>query len=129
MRLDGVDELPGILSKSMKIAGYGLAIFNAGIAEYEKYASGTSNISAFAGALINACIGIGSIHVSILVDSFAVGLLSATALSGGLIILLSAGASFIAGTAVNHLLTKLEIGGNTIEEHLNNLVDWLIWWD
>ena len=79
--------------------------------------------------LINACIGIGSIHVSTLVGSFAVGLLSATALSGGWIILLSAGASFIAGTAVNYLLTKLEIGGNTIEEHSNNLVDCLIWWD
>jgi len=129
MRLDGVDELPGILSKSMKIVGYGLAILNAGIAGYEKYASGASNISAFAGTLINSCIGIGSIHVSTLVGSFAVGLLSATALSGGWIILLSAGASFVAGTFVNHLLTKLKMGGNTIEEHLNNLVDWLIWWD
>ena len=81
------------------------------------------------GTGINACIGIGSIHVSTLTGSFAVGLLSATALSGGWIILLSAGAAFLAGTATNHLLTKLEIGGNTIEGHLNNFVDWLIWWD
>ncbi len=129
MRLDGVDELPGKLSKSMKIAGYGLAIFNAGVVGYEKYASGASNISALAGAGINACIGIGSIHVATLAGSFAVGLLSATALSGGWIILLSAGAAFLVGTAANHLLTKLEIGGNTIEGHLNNFVDWLIWWD
>ena len=129
MRLDGVDELPGILSKSMKIAGYGLAIFNAGVVGYEKYASGASNISALAGAGINACIGIGSIYVSTLAGSFVVGLLSATALSGGWIILLSAGAAFIAGTATNHLLTKLEIGGNTIEGHLNDFIDWLIWWD
>ena len=73
MRLDGVDELPGILSKSMNIAGYGLAIFNAGVVGYEKYASGASNISALAGAGINACIGIGSIHVSTLAGSFVVG--------------------------------------------------------
>ena len=129
MRLDGVDELPGILSKSMKIAGYGFAIFNSGIVGYEKYASGASNISALMGAGINACIGIGSIHVSTLAGSFVVGSLSATALSGGWIILLSAGVAYLAGTAVNHILTKLEIGGNTIEGHLNNLVDWLIWWD
>lgn len=83
MRLDGIDELPGILSKSMKIAGYGLAIFNAGIVGHEKYASGASLSSALVGTGINACIGIGSIHVSTLAGSFSVGLLSATALSGG----------------------------------------------
>ena len=108
---------------------HGLAIFNAGIVGYEKYASGASNISALAGAGINACIGIGSIHVSTFVGSLVVGSLSATTLSGGWIILLSAGAAFLAGTAVNHLLTKLVIDGNTIEGHLNSLVDWFIWWD
>ena len=129
MRLDGVDVLPGVLSESMKIAGYGLTIFNAGIVGYEKYASGASNISALAGAGINASIGIGSIHMSTLAGSFVVKSLSATTLAGGWIILLSASAAFLAGTAVNHFLTKLEFGGYTVEEHFNNLIDWLIWWD
>ena len=57
------------------------------------------------------------------------GLLSATTLSGGWIVLLGAGAAFLTSTATNHFLTKLEIGGKTIEGHWNDLVDWLIWWD
>ena len=113
----------------MKLAGYSLAAFNAGVVGYEKYASGASNISAVVGALINLGIGIGTIRVSTLAGSFAVGLLSATALPVGWIVVLGATVAFLASVATNYLLTNLEIRGNTIEGHLNDFLDWLIWWD
>ena len=75
MRLDGVTELPGTLSKVATGIGWGLSI------------------------------------------------------AGGAIIVGWAIIAVVAGIAINHLFTKLEIGGNTIEGHLNDFVDWLIFWD
>ena len=48
---------------------------------------------------------------------------------GGIVVVAGAVGAIIIGVAINHLFTKLEIGGNTIEEHLNNFFDWLIFWD
>ena len=129
MRLDGINELPGAFSTTIHRIGIGLTIFNAGIVGYEKYASGSSNISAFLGAGINAGIGGFSIYTSTLAGGATVGLLASTSIPGGWVILLGAGAAYIVGTATNHFFTKMNIGGNTIEGHLNNLLDWLIWWD
>lgn len=54
---------------------------------------------------------------------------SSLAIPGGIIIVSGAIIAVGVGIAINHLFTKLEIGGNTIEGHLNDFVDWLIFWD
>lgn len=55
--------------------------------------------------------------------------LTAVGALGGIVVVAGAVGAIIIGVAINHLFTKLEIGGNTIEEHLNNFFDWLIFWD
>lgn len=61
----------------------------------------------------------------------AMGALAASSLAipGGVIIVGGAIIAVVVGIAINHLFTKLEIGGSTIEGHLNDFVDWLIFWD
>ena len=54
---------------------------------------------------------------------------SSLAIPGGVIIVGGAIIAVVVGIAINYLFTKLEIGGNTIEGHLNDFVDWLIFWD
>ena len=49
--------------------------------------------------------------------------------TGVIVVVGSAIVAIISGVAINHLFTKAEIGGNTLEGHLNNLEDWLIFWD
>ena len=131
MRLDGVTELPGALSKVATGIGWGLSIAGGVIAGYEKYASGASLSSSIAGGLINAGISIGGMYASTAIATAAMGALAAASLAipGGVIIVGGAVIAVVAGIAINHLFTKLEIGGNTIEGHLNNFVDWLIFWD
>lgn len=58
MRLDGVTELPGLLSKVATGVGWGLGIISGSIAGYEKYASGASLFSSLVGGIINASINI-----------------------------------------------------------------------
>lgn len=110
MRLDCVTELPGALSKVATGIGWGLSI---------------------AGGLVNAGISIGGMYASTAIATAAMGTLAASSLAilGGVIIVGGAVIAVIAGIAINHLFTKLEIGGNTIEGHLNDFVDWLIFWD
>ena len=131
MRLDGVTELPGALSKVATGIGWGLSIAGGVIAGYEKYASGASISSSIAGGLINAGISIGGMYASTAIATAAMGALAASSLAipGGVIIVGGAVIAVVAGIAINYLFTKLEIGGNTIEGHLNNFVDWLIFWD
>ena len=131
MRLDGVTELPGTLSKVATGIGWGLSIAGGAIAGYEKYASGASLSSAIAGGIINAGISIGAMYASTAIATAAMGALVASSLAipGGVIIVGGAIIAVVAGIAINHLFTKLEIGGNTIEGHLNDFVDWLIFWD
>ena len=131
MRLDGVTELPGALSKVATGIGWGLSIAGGVIAGYEKYASGASLSSSIAGGLINAGISIGGMYASTAIATAAMGALAASSLAipGGVIIIGGAVIAVVAGIAINHLFTKLEIGGNTIEGHLNDFVDWLIFWD
>ena len=131
MRLDGVTELPGALSKVATGIGWGLSIAGGVIAGYEKYASGASLSSSIAGGLINAGISIGGMYASTAIATAAMGALAASSLAipGGVIIVGGAVIAVVAGIAINHLFTKLEIGGNTIEGHLNDFVDWLIFWD
>ena len=131
MRLDGVTEISGALSKAATGIGWGLSIAGGIIAGYEKYASGTSLSSAIAGGLINAGISIGAMYASTTIATAAMGAVAASSLAipGGIIIVGGAIIAVGVGVAINHLFTKLEIGGNTIEGHLNDFVDWLIFWD
>ena len=131
MRIDGVTELPGTLSKVATGVGWGIGIIGGIIAGYEKYASGASLSSSIAGGLINAGISIGGMYASTAIATAAMGALAASSLAipGGLIVVGGAVIAVVAGVAINHLFTKLEIGGNTIEGHLNDFVDWLIFWD
>ncbi|MBQ3165830.1 MAG: hypothetical protein IJC01_00675, partial [Clostridia bacterium] len=131
MRIDGVTELPGTLSKVATGIGWGLSIAGGVVAGYEKYASGASLSSSIAGGLINAGISIGGMYASTAIATAAMGALAASSLAipGGVIIIGGAVIAVVAGIAINHLFTKLEIGGNTIEGHLNDFVDWLIFWD
>ncbi|MCM1260332.1 MAG: hypothetical protein NC182_05295 [Prevotella sp.] len=131
MRLDGVTELPGTLSKVTTGIGWGLSIAGGIIAGYEKYASGASLNSSIAGGLINTGISVGGMYASTAIATAAMGALSASSLAipGGLIIVGGVIIAVGVGIAINHLLTKLEIGGNTIEGHLNDFFDWLIFWD
>ena len=130
MRLDGVTELPGTLSQVATGVGWGLGIIGGVITGYEKYASGASVSSSIAGGIINAGINIGGMYAASAIASWGMGLLIAgTSLSGGAIVLIGVAGGVLVGVAIHHTLTKLNICGNTIEGHLNNLVDWLIFWD
>jgi len=130
MRLDGVTELPGALSTTATVVGWGLGLIGGVFAGCEKYASGASVISSVFGGLINAGISIGGMYAATGIATWGMGLLAAsTALPGGVIILMGAAAAIIIGVAINHTLTKWNIAGETIEGHLNNFVDWLIFWD
>ena len=131
MRLDGITELPGVLSKVATGVGWGLSIAGGVIAGYEKYASGASISSSIAGGLINTGISIGGMYLSTAVASYAMGALAASSLAipGAVIVVGGAVIAVGVGIAINHFATKLMIFGNTIEGHLNNFVDWLIFWD
>lgn len=71
----------------------------------------------------------GVMYASTVIETFAMGLLTAAGIPSGVIVVAGAVVSILVGIAINHLLTKLEIAGNTIEGHLNNLLDWIIFWD
>ena len=130
MRLDGVTELPGALSTTATVVGWGLGLVGGVFAGCEKYASGASVISSVFGGLINAGISIGSMYAATGIATWGMRLLAAsTALPGGAIILIGAAATILIGIAINHALTEWNIGGDTIEGHLNNFIDWLIFWD
>ena len=129
MRLDGVTELPGTLSKVATGIGWGLGIIGGAIEGYKKYASGASVISSIVGGLINAGISIGGMYAATKLASLAIGAMVAAGATGGIVVVGGAIVAIIAGVAINHLFTKAEIGGNTLEGHLNNLADWLIFWD
>ena len=120
MRLDGVTELPGLLSKVATGVGWGLGIISGSIAGYEKYASGASLFSSLVGGIINASINIGGMYVATGLASLGMEVLTAVGALGGIVVVAGAVGAIIIGVAINHLFTKLEIGGNTIEEHLNN---------
>jgi hypothetical protein len=130
MRLDGVTELPGTLSRVATGVGWGLGIIGGVVTGYEKYASGASVSSSIAGGIINAGVNIGGMYAASAIASWGIGLLVAgTALPGGAIVLIGAATAIPLGVAINHALTKWNVGGNTIEGHLNDFVDWLIFWD
>lgn len=131
MRLDGVTELPGTLSRLATGIGWGLSITSGLITAYEKYASGASLSSAIAGGIINAGISIGTMYASTTIATATMGVLatSSLAIPGGFIIVGGAVIAVALGVAINHLFTELEICGKTIEEYLNDFVDWLIFWD
>ena len=77
------------------------------------------------------CGSIGGMYVSTAVASSIMGALAASSLSipGAVIVVGGAVIAVGVGIAINHLATKLTIDGNTIEGHLNNFADWLIFWD
>ena len=131
MRLDGVTDLPGTLSKVTTGIGWRLSIAGGLIAGYEKYASGASLSSSIAGGLINAGISIVGMYASTAISTAVIGVLAASSLAipGGVIIVGGAMITVAVGIAIKHLFTKVEIDGNTIEGQLNDFVDWLIFWD
>lgn len=129
MRIDGVFELPGILSKVATCVGWGLGIVGGAITGYEKYATGASLSSSIVGGLINAGINIGGMYAATGLASLGMGMLATTAIPGGVVVLLGVAGAIVIGTGINHIFTKMKIGGNTIEGHLNTFADWLIFWD
>ena len=129
--LDEITELHGTLSKVATGICLGLSIASGIIAGCEKYASVASVNSDVGGGIINIGINIGAMYASTTIATAAMGALAASSLAipDGIIILSGAIISVCVGIAINHLFTKLVIAGNTIEGHLNNFVDWLIFWD
>ena len=55
--------------------------------------------------------------------------MSSLSIPGGIIIVAGAAVAIVVGVGFKHLFTKLEIYGKTIEGHLNDFVDWVIFWD
>ena len=102
-----------------------------GVTELSIVATGIGWGLSIAGGLINAGISIAGMYASTAIATAAMGALAASSLAipGGVIIVGGAVIAVFAGIAINHLFTKLEIGGNTIEGYLNDFVDWLIFWD
>ena len=129
MRLYGFTELPGALSKAATCVGWGVGIISGVITGYEKYKSGASGINSFGAGLINAGINIGGMYAATYLASLGMGLLTTVGIPGGIIVIAGAVGAIIIGIGINHLFTKLGIAGNTIEGHLNNFFDWLIFWD
>ena len=131
IRLDEITELHGTLSKVATGICLGLSIASGIIVGCEKYASVASVNSDVGGGIINIGINIGAMYASTTIATAAMGALAASSLAipDGIIILSGAIISVCVGIAINHLFTKLVIAGNTIEGHLNNFVDWLIFWD
>jgi len=131
MRLDGVTELPGALSNVATGIGWGLSIASGVITGYDKYASGSSLSSSIAGGIINVGVSVGGMYASTAIATTTMGALSASSLAipGGVIIVGGAVIVIGVGVSFNHLFTKVEFFGNTIEGHLNDLADWIIFWD
>lgn len=67
-------------------------------------------------------------HIRSAIATAAMGALadSSLVIPGGIIIVGEAIIAVGVGIAINHLFTKLEIGVNTIEKHLNDFANWLI---
>ena len=129
MRIDGATELPGTLSKVATGVGWGLSIAGGVIAGYEKYASGASGISSIFGGLINAGISIVGMYAATGLASLGMGVMAAASIPGGIVVLGGAVIAILAGVRINYLLTEVDFFGNTIEGHVNDFVDWLIFWD
>ena len=129
MRIDGATELPGTLSKVSTGLGWGFGIIGGVITCYEKYASGASLSSSIAGGLINAGISIGGMYAATGLASLAMGAMAAASIPSGIVVVGGAIIAILAGVGINYLFTKADFFGNTIEGHLNDFVDWLIFWD
>jgi RHS repeat-associated protein len=129
MRLDGVADLPGALSKTATGIGWGICAVGGAISGYEKYASGASLISSIAGGVINAGISIGGMYAATGLASYGMGLLIAANAPGGIVVVSGAIIAIGVGALVNHLATEVKFMGNTLEDHINNIFDWLIFWD
>ena len=130
MRLDGITELSGTLSKVMTSVGWGLSIIGGVVKGYEKYSSGSSVSSAIAGGVINAGINIGIMYASSAIATSLIGVLAASsAIPGGLLVVGGAALAIGIGIGLNYLISEVEICGDTIEGHINKFIDWLIWWD
>ena len=129
MRLDGVTELPGVLSKVATGVGWGLGIIGGAIAGYEKYNSGASVISSFSGGVINAGISIGGMYAATGLASLAMGALVGLGAPGGAVVVAGAIVAVAVGVGINYVFTQADFFGNTLEGYLNDFVDWLIFWD
>ena len=129
MRIDGATELSGTLSKVATGVGLGLGIIGGVIAGYEKYASGASGISSIFGSLINAGISIGGMYAATGLASLGMGVMAAASIPGGIVVVGGAVITILSGVGINYLLTEVDFFGNTIEGHVNDFVDWLIFWD
>lgn len=129
MRIEGVTELPGTLFKVATGVGQGLGIIVGVVAGYEKYASGASGISSIFGGFINTGISIGGMYAATGLASLGMGVMAAASIPGGIVVLGGAVIAILAGVRINYLLTEVDFFGNTIEGHVNDFVDWLIFWD
>ena len=130
MRLDGITELPGALSKVATGVGWGLGVLGGVFTGYDKYASGASIESSVAGALIDIKYNIGTMFVSSsIVTSTIAALAGSCSIPGGILIVSGALASILIAEGMQYLLTEMNILGKTYQQHENDFVDWLIWWD
>lgn len=130
MRMDGVQELPGALANITKGVGYGLSIVGGILSGVEKGLSGGSIGASIAWGLTSSVVNIGFMHISAAAASGLMGVLAAsTTIPGGLIIVGGAVVAIGVGVGLSHLYTKVEIAGKTIEEYLEDFVDWIVFWD
>ena len=86
-------------------------------------------ISSIAGGVINAGISIGGMYAATGLASYGMGLLIAANVPGGIVVVSGAIIAIGVGALINHLATEVEFMGNTLEDHINNIFDWLIFWD
>ena len=81
------------------------------------------------GGAINAGISIGGMYAATGLASLAMGAMTAASIPGGIVVVGGAVIAILAGVGLNYLFTEVNFFGNTIECHLNDFVDWLIFWD
>ena len=129
MKLDGITELPGALSSTLKWVGYGFIALDVLTNAYDKYQSGESWNRIVDNAIVRTGVSVASMYAAGLVGA-KIG-----AVAGNLIpipgvgMVVGAVVGFGVGYGVSWLATEVEVFGNTVEGHLTNVIDWITFWN
>ena len=130
MRLDGITELPGGLSTFGKIAGWSLIGIDAVLTGYSAYQSGASLGASVTAGAVRGAIGIGTMlagaKMGALLGASIGSIIPGAGTAVGAIIgaVLGIGISLL----LTYNLTKVEIGGKTIEKHIVDFINKLFGW-
>jgi RHS repeat-associated protein len=129
MKHDGVSELPGALSKTLKWVGFGLIGIDVAYNAYNKYQNGESLNRIIDNSLVRASLSVGVMY-SAGIAGAKVGMVV-----GNLIPIPGAGmvigsiVGFGVGYGLSRLTTEVDVFGDTVEGHLTDFIDTITFWN